>query len=388
MHRSMLSRALLIAFLLASLPHPGATRTVSIGALFRETGWSPRHLAAAATAVHRINGDPSILPGTELQLERVNIDALGALLDQGSASLLGGGHPLKQCYVGNIFERKQLENVSVIVGVGYSEDVTAIAPFLDEHQKLLLTFAAQASIFSDKKAYPNVARMCRSMRLESAALINIVKAYLNHTAIKVLSCQDAFCQSCLKEVEVQAQKLDIKIASSHSYSENLDVPVIEYSRLPNEIAAVVTSCEEASVVVLCSHKNEAMHLMRLAAVEPNYQPDSTIWVLGPWSGTSLQQKWTDFYPESTHDQSNKSSAIKPSTVLSLGIKVPRREDSDEVAAYMNHVEKNWSEFDASLVGSDVKEVTKRKEAGGEDEWVRWTIDCVYAVAHALDVTDR
>jgi len=111
-------------------------------------------------------------------------------------------------------------------------------------------------------------------------------------------------------------------------------------------------------------------------------------VLGAWSGTSLQQKWTDFYPESTHDQSNKSSTIKPSTVLSLGVKVPRREDSDEVAAYMNHVEKNWSEFDASLVGSDVKEVTKGKEAGGEDEWVRWTIDCVYAVAHALDVTDR
>ena len=39
-----------------------APQTLAIAAMFRE-GWASAHLAAAAIAVHRINGDPSVAPG-------------------------------------------------------------------------------------------------------------------------------------------------------------------------------------------------------------------------------------------------------------------------------------------------------------------------------------
>jgi len=251
---SSVSCSLLLATLLVARCAAAGT-TVKIGALFRERYWAADHLAAAAAAVHRINQDPAILPDVKLELERINIDAL--------ANAKSFDDPLKQCYVNNIFADQGFANVSMLVGVGYSTDVHTIAPLLDAHEIVLITHSAAAADFSNKTTYPHVARVCRSAQLEARALIEMVAHVVKHTAVKVLSCRDSYCQSCKESVVANAERLNITVAKHYDYGEELDAQgpeVLGTTRLPFEMAEVITDCREASVVILCTHKNEAVSL--------------------------------------------------------------------------------------------------------------------------------
>jgi len=232
-----------------------AGTTVKIGALFREGFWAADHLAATAAAVHRINQDPALLPEAKLELERVNIDAL--------ANARSHDDPLKQCYVKNIFADKGFANVSMLVGVGYSADVSSVAPHLDAQEIVLITHSAAAADFSNKTAYPHVVRMCRSAQLESRALMEMVALVVKHTAVKILSCKDSYCQSCKDSAVASAKELNITVARHYDYGDELDAQRTDgqfSTRLPFEVAEIITDCREASVVIMCTHKNEAVCL--------------------------------------------------------------------------------------------------------------------------------
>jgi len=397
--------SLLLATLSVARPMCAAGTTVKIGALFRERFWAADHLAAAAAAVHRINQDPAILPEVTLELERVNIDAL--------ANARGADDPLAQCYVNNIFADEGFANVSMLVGVGYSTDVSLVAPLLDAQEIVLITHSAAAAALSNKTAYPHVARMCRSAQEESRGLMEMVSLVIKHTAIKILSCKDSYCQSCKEQVVANAEPLNITVAKQYDYGEELDVQGSDgqdATRLPFEVAEVITDCREATVVILCTHKNEAVslpplplldvacvrafirrpvacfyaqthssclplfslppsisqgHIMRSATFDPAYSAEHTIFVMGPWQGKSLTEPW--------------SGGRKPRIALSIGVKVP---EDDVVAAFRQHVRSSWSDLDRSLTGNDLLSVVNG------DEYVRWAYDAVFAFAHALHSMDR
>ena len=86
--RCRLAVSALLALVLGDALAMGAD-VVKIGAIFEDSkevifdgtqtwGWAANHAEAAAAAVARINSDDAILPGVELQLVRIHVEALRA----------------------------------------------------------------------------------------------------------------------------------------------------------------------------------------------------------------------------------------------------------------------------------------------------------------------
>jgi hypothetical protein len=75
-----------------------------------------------------------------------------------------------------------------------------------------MTHAAESSIFSNKNRHPFVGRMSTAVvRAQAHALLDVVHGVFRHTAVKLLSCDDAYCNDCALQVQQRAQELDIKI---------------------------------------------------------------------------------------------------------------------------------------------------------------------------------
>ena len=86
--RCRLAVSALLALVLGDALAMGAD-VVKIGAIFEDSkevifdgtqtwGWAANHAEAAAAAVARINSDDAILPGVEIQLVRIHVEALRA----------------------------------------------------------------------------------------------------------------------------------------------------------------------------------------------------------------------------------------------------------------------------------------------------------------------
>ena len=77
---------------------------------------------------------------------------------------------------------------------------------------LQITHGAESSAISDKTRFPFVARMSRAnVKIQAHALVDVVQQLVKHTAAKLLSCNDDYCNDCALHVQQRAQELDLKL---------------------------------------------------------------------------------------------------------------------------------------------------------------------------------
>jgi hypothetical protein len=173
--------------------------------------WAALHADAAVMAVRRINQDASLLPGVELEAVRVDIQSV--------RQLAAVSH--KQCLYRSILNN-QLANASALVGIGHSADLLAMSPLLTERKLLALSHGATSSVLSDKSLHPYVARVCLPLTFDVDAYFEMLQSIIplgegltsrNTHAVKLLACDDSYCQDCSRMVKKRAAETGITIAS-------------------------------------------------------------------------------------------------------------------------------------------------------------------------------
>ena len=226
--RCRLAVSALLALVLGDALAMGAD-VVKIGAVFEDSkevifdgtqtlGWAANHAEAAAAAVARINSDNTILPGVELQLVRIHVEVLrAAAWMEGDCSRAS-----ERCFLRQFHDTEarglcasladSLANLTAVVGVGYSKDVVMLSPWLTDRKLMLMTHAAESSAISDKTRHPFVGRMSRAnLKTQAHALVDVVQQVVKHTSVKLLMCDDAFCNDCAMNVRERARHVDVEI---------------------------------------------------------------------------------------------------------------------------------------------------------------------------------
>ena len=359
----------MLVLCLAATPTKGTG--VKIGAIFDKkpgttsngrpwqdpfNGWAANHALAAAAAALSINNDTNILPGVELQLVDIDIDAVRA-----SAWLQGANSTSEQCFLRQVHANEarllrtslleQLDNITALVGVGYSSDVATLSPWLVHRNLMLVTHAAESSIFSDKGHHPLVARMSRAnMKAQAHAMIDVVQGVVKHTSVKLLSCEDAYCSDCALQVQNRAQALDVKIAQHI---------MLHYKTFKNdvsgriEITNFLSDCSQATVVIMCTHAEQANEVFR-AAKYLNLDTRN-IWLVPV--DTAVATQYHEDIPYGT-----------------LGLNLPPKDSA--TMAQSNTFSLHWHSQDptSSALQSFIT---------GDDPYVAFAIDSVYVVARAL-----
>jgi len=251
----------------------GSQQHVTLAGIFPQ-GWAKTHLAAATIAVHRINADPNILPGVKLVLEAFDIEPV--------VQAKSSHDPLKKCYVNSVLTDERFENVSVVLGVGYSTDVHTLMPFLDKMDILLMTHSAASSEFSDKTKFPNFARFCRSTEPEGASLVDIVHSVIKHKTAKLINCGDSYCRDCARQVQRRGDQIGVRIVDTYDYGDFTFSDVRDV-QLSTRLDDIVNNCSVATVVIVCGHKDEARNIMKTAHItQAQWQKESTQWVMSAW----------------------------------------------------------------------------------------------------------
>lgn len=214
MQSARLRRVAMVACLLSLLlatARPCAAQEpikIQIGVMMSED-WAALHADAAEVAVRRINQNTSLLPGVELEAVRVDTQSVRQL----------DGLSHKQCFYRSILNN-QLANATALVGFGYSSDLLAMSPLLTERKLLAISHASSSSVFSDKSLHPYVARTTMPLTVDVDAYFEILHTFIplgggldsrNTHAIKLLSCDDSYCQDCSLQVKKRAAEKGITI---------------------------------------------------------------------------------------------------------------------------------------------------------------------------------
>jgi len=179
-----------------------ATVRIQIGAMY-SSHWASRHAAAAKIAARRINENATFLPGIELELVEIDL----AVVNRADQMVY------KQCLLRDYLGQK-LVNASAIVGVGYSSDLIALSPFATSRRIPVVSHASASSEFSNKSAHPFVARIAKPVSAETPAFFGVLQEFIpdnQKRGVKILSCDDAYCRDCARDVKAIAQSKDVRV---------------------------------------------------------------------------------------------------------------------------------------------------------------------------------
>ena len=179
-----------------------ATVKIQIGAMY-SSHWATRQAAAAKIAARRINENATFLPGIELELVEIDL----AVVNQADQMVY------KQCLLRDYLDQK-LANASAIVGVGYSSDLSALSPFATSRQIPVVSHGAATNECSNKSAHPFVARISHPASVETPAFLGVLQEFIpdqQKRAVKILSCDDAYCRDCARDVKAMAQSKDVRV---------------------------------------------------------------------------------------------------------------------------------------------------------------------------------
>ena len=92
-----------------------------------------------------------------------------------------------------------------------SSDVLSLSPWLSKRKLLLVSHAAESSEISNKARHPFVARMSTSITsLQAGRFVDIIRT-INHTAAKLLACDDAYCRDCATNFRATALDREVRV---------------------------------------------------------------------------------------------------------------------------------------------------------------------------------
>ncbi|EKX31913.1 hypothetical protein GUITHDRAFT_121912 [Guillardia theta CCMP2712] len=326
---------------------------INVGGIFQY--WSREHAAAALVAIERINRNVTLLPQIKLFLQLQNITPVRAIPPQN--------------YLKTFFFEAVMNNltdpppgsapVMAAAGVGYSNDVEVFSPMFTQDKRLLVSHTAASPAFSNKALYPFFSRVCYSSAVEAIALADLT-AYIEATSIKLITCDDSYCQGLANNFKSRVKTNSVKIA------DELVLATAESSFVADNNGVVLmqnfaTKTCNTTVIVLCIHYYIAQEIF-IAFNKLNLTSNFT-WIAG-------------------EDVSTADPSLLPKGILSLRSYIP--DPSPQLDAMINF----WKQLDVSGYDtvmqqnfkSGLQEMINR---GQQHIYIVFAYDAIYAIAHAI-----
>ena len=233
------------------------TTNVSIALLFPRVGDASAalQLEAAQLAIQAINSN-GLIPGHQFRVVHIDTSLLRAL----------SGDQLQRTQVEQIRQLLTLENVVLAVGAGYSSDVAALAPALDN--TMLLSPSASAASLSNVSAFPTFGRLIMSDDQQSIALADIVRRG-GWKKVGVVRCDDLYCSGLTQGTLEQLSGLgitDVEMLGTIHEQGGAQTRRASIELSIDTVRQWLQNCAEwpedsAAVVLLLTHKAEGEEIL-------------------------------------------------------------------------------------------------------------------------------
>ena len=336
-----------------------------------------QYIEAMILAVHKINSNDSLLPGVTLAYEmRDTCIVLNIALEQ------------TLNFITSSEERNGKKgSVSGVIGTPFSFTSIAVANLLRLFQIPQISYAASAEELSDKTRFDYFLRTSAPDSLQAKAIADII-IHFNWTYIIAIHSDDSYGKGGIASLE---NELKSSNSSSHTVCISAKISVSE-STTSTEYDQIMETIDQrwvanSSVVVLFGHLSNAEALfeaaLRREAVNKEFARRNITWIGSDSWGNNRPLQYNELIQG----------------LLSVIPQVPLNKEFEEhfLSLHPNNNSANpwfnefWEEmFNCSLGGRTNVEkcdldnqVLSQSERYDQGTFVSFTIDAVYAFAHAI-----
>ena len=336
-----------------------------------------QYMEAMILAIHKINSNDSLLPGVTLAYEirdtciNVNFALEQTLHFVTEEKTLGNG---------------KRGSVSGVIGTPFSFTSIAVANLLRLFQIPQISYSASTEELSDKSRYDYFLRMSTPDSLQARAIADII-IHFNWTYIIVVHSDDSYGKGGITSLtnELKSSNLSSHICIAATIAVSDSTTITDYDQIMESIAQEWV--ENSSVIVLFGHLSNAEALfeaaLRKEAVSTEFAERNITWIGADSWGSNRPLQYNGLIQGllSTVPQAPLNKEFEEH-FLSLHPK------NNSANPWFNEF---WEEmFNCSLGGrSDVEECDLDSQRLSQSmlydqgTFVSFTIDCVYAFAHAI-----
>ena len=340
-------------------------------------------LEAMVLATQNINDDSSLLPGVTLQFEIRDTCAFeNKALEQSLQYVCAGSSGTQADSVNGTFS-----GVSGVVGAALSRSSIAVARLLRLFQVPQISYASTASTLSDKATFDYFFRTIPPDLLQAQALVDIIE-HFNWTYVITIHTGDVYGTEGIRAFKDELEKRNSTkkcIATSTSIELQSGAMAADFDRAIENINQEWV--RNATVVVLFVQLETAVGVLeavsRKQKTDPEFSKKNFTWI--------GSDGWGDQIPDRLHEVAHGSLSI-----------VPKSQTSDKFDNYflslhpLNYSANPWfteyweSVFNCTLRNQSELEdceiaaqTLSRKSGYRQNSFVPFTIDAVYAFAHAI-----
>ena len=338
-----------------------------------------QRLEAMVLATKSINRDPSILPGVTLGFEiRDTCTRTNEALEQGLQYV--SARDLRS-------ENGTVLGISGVVGAAYSRVSTSIARLLRLFRVPQISYASTANVLSDKKIFNYFLRTIPPDSLQARAMADIIE-YFNWTYVIAMHTGDIYGSEGIKAFVDELKKRN----SSQRCIATSSIE-IRQGAIPEEFESVVEQISRewirnATVIVLFGQRDTAIGILKAVRekqrMDPEFRSKRFTWI--------GSDGWGDMIPSDLYDVAQGSLSVIPRSFLSSEF------DNYFQSLHPHNYSANpwfaeyWeSVFNCSLGNRpgyedcDEADQSISPQSGyKQNSKVAFTIDAVYAFAHAVD----
>ena len=335
-------------------------------------------LEGMVLAIQKINKNSSILPGVTLAFEiRDTCTQTNIALEESLKFV--SGRRLKPAGVAN----GTVLGISGVVGTAFSKTSTSVARLLRLFQVPQISYAATANILSDKTIFDYFFRTLPPDSLQARAMADIIE-HFNWTYVIAMHTGDVYGREGIKALIDELKKRN----STQRCTAMSSIEIPEVAVMDDFDRAIDSMDQEwvsnATVVVLFGQENTAIGLFeavrRKQESDPEFASKKFTWV--------GSDGWGDRVPEYLREIAHGSLSVFPRSLTS--------EEFDEYFQSLHPTsysanpwfEEYWeTAFNCSLSDRNNCNVSNQfisNEIGyHQSGYVTFTIDAVYAFAHAI-----
>ena len=341
-------------------------------------------LEAMVLAIETINSDSSLLPGVTLQFEiRDTCSQINTALEQSLKYVCTRG---SESQVSSANET--VPGVSGIVGAAFSRSSTAVARLLRLFQLPQISYASTANTLSDKLTFDFFLRTIPPDNLQALAIADIIE-HFNWTYVIAIHTGDIYGKDGIKALTDELKKRTNNssktcVATLQSIELQIDASDEDYDKVVKEINQEWV--RNSTVIVLFGQVETAVGMLtavrKKRMTDPEFAKKNFTWIGSDGWGDKVLD---------LHDVAYGSFRV-----------FPRSEKSDKFNNYFQSLNPSsysanpwfyeyWEDFfNCTLrngigIGTcDLAHQNLSSEFGyQQDRFVSFTIDAVYAFAHAI-----
>ena len=340
---------------------------------------------AMVLTVHTINSDPSFLPGVTLQFEiRDTCSHTNIALEQ-SLNFVCTRESENSISLGN----ETAPGVSGVVGAAFSRASTSVARLLRLFHLPQISYASTANVLSDKSTFDHFLRTIPPDNLQAQAIADIID-YFNWTYVIAVHTGDVYGREGIRALSKELGKGNNDssttcIATLQSIELLSNAKAEQYDRAVERINQEWV--RNATVIVLFGQVETSIGILtavrRKKMVDPEFALKNFTWI--------GSDGWGDQVPQDLRDVAYGSLSV-----------FPRSEMSEKFNDYFQSLHPNsytanpwfqeyWETFFNCTLNSemgrepcDLENQNLSPEFGyQQNSYVTFTIDAVYAFAHAI-----